>query len=90
MLYVVAYDIGDDKRRTRVADELENWGRRVQFSVWECDLEAKQADELIERLRREMRTGDSLRMYCLCATCLEKSVIIGEGGFQTDAGFYQI
>jgi CRISPR-associated endonuclease Cas2 len=38
MLFLVAYDIPDDGTRTEVANELENWGTRVQYSVFECDL----------------------------------------------------
>jgi len=33
-LYVIAYDIPDDKRRTRVAETLEGYGERLQYSVF--------------------------------------------------------
>jgi len=38
-LIVVAYDIIDDKRRNRVAKTMEDYGTRVQYSVFECVLE---------------------------------------------------
>lgn len=42
MLYVVSYDIPDDKRRTRVHSALTGFGTWVQFSVFECFLDRKQ------------------------------------------------
>lgn len=35
-LYVISYDIADDARRTDVADALLSYGRRIQYSVFEC------------------------------------------------------
>ena len=36
--YLIAYDISDDKRRTRVFDTLKDYGDHVQFSVFLCAL----------------------------------------------------
>ncbi len=36
--YVVAYDIADDRRRSKVVKVLEAIGHRVNFSVFECML----------------------------------------------------
>ena len=41
LLYVVTYDIPSNKRRKKVSDLLEGYGRRVQYSVFECLLSAK-------------------------------------------------
>ena len=32
MIYIIAYDIADNKRRLRVAKTLESWGYRIQES----------------------------------------------------------
>jgi len=32
--YLIAYDIADDRRRTRVAQALASYGDRIQFSVF--------------------------------------------------------
>lgn len=37
-LYVISYDIADDNRRSDVADALLSYGRRIQYSVFECTL----------------------------------------------------
>jgi len=34
----VAYDVPDDRRRTRLAKVLENFGDRIQFSVFVVDV----------------------------------------------------
>jgi CRISPR-associated protein Cas2 len=35
--YLIAYDISDDIRRTKVAKKLESYGDRVQYSVFIVD-----------------------------------------------------
>ncbi len=44
--YLVAYDIRDDKRLRNVASCVEGYGTRVQYSVFVCDLSAREAVEL--------------------------------------------
>ncbi len=49
--------------------ELENFGKRVQYSVFECLLDARQLERLRTRLLRRIETSeDSLRIYSLCRT----------------------
>jgi hypothetical protein len=38
MLHLVAYDISDPKRLSRVARVCKDYGIRVEYSVFECDL----------------------------------------------------
>jgi CRISPR-associated protein Cas2 len=44
--YIVSYDISDDKRRTRVFDQLEGRGDHAQFSVFFCQLNPRELAEL--------------------------------------------
>jgi CRISPR-associated endonuclease Cas2 len=37
-LYIATYDISCDRERAKVADVLEGFGVRAQFSVFECRL----------------------------------------------------
>lgn len=50
-LWVVCYDITDDKRRTKVHKLLRGFGDHVQFSVFRCVLSALQQAKLIDRLQ---------------------------------------
>jgi len=45
--YLVCYDIADEKRLRRVARVLKEYGRRLQYSVFECLL----GDTALERLK---------------------------------------
>jgi len=47
---LVSYDISDDKRRTRVAEALLGWGRRLQYSVYECVVSDRQLVSLVVEL----------------------------------------
>ncbi|NET73704.1 MAG: CRISPR-associated endonuclease Cas2 [Sphaerospermopsis sp. SIO1G2] len=68
MRVIVSYDITNDKRRRKVCKTLEGYGYRVQYSVFECDLNRKQIKELKDRLRPYVRGRemDSVRFYPFC------------------------
>lgn len=74
MYVVVSYDIRSDKRRTKVHDMLQNYGYRVQFSVFECDVKKQEFAELQARLEEliDPEADDSVRYYELCASCQRK------------------
>ena len=71
--YVIAYDISDNHRRSRLAKRLEQIGDRVQDSVFECELTITQ----LAHLKRDLEPlcklpEDNLRLYRLCNTCLNQ------------------
>lgn len=79
LFYVVTYDISSDKRRKRVSDLLEGYGRRVQYSVFECILNTQKFNELRLRLQKCIKNGeDSVRFYPLSRHTLGQVVIWGE------------
>ncbi len=79
MRYVISYDVVDDRRRERVARTLDDYGDRVQRSVFEAELDQRHLSLLVERLRREMNTDeDNIVIYPLCATCVGKSLRLGQ------------
>jgi CRISPR-associated protein Cas2 len=78
LLYVVTYDIPSNKRRKKVADLLEGYGRRVQYSVFECLLSPKKYAELQRRLHPRVNLEeDSLRFYPLSGHTLNQVEIWG-------------
>ncbi|MDF2369292.1 MAG: CRISPR-associated endonuclease Cas2 [Rhizobiaceae bacterium] len=70
---VLSYDISRAATRRRVAKRLEETLCRVQMSVFEGRLKAFAANRLFEETEALIDPGDSLRMYVLTATGLEKS-----------------
>ncbi len=79
--YVVVYDIPDDRRRNQVARTLEGYGERVQYSVFECLLTARQFENLWQALGKRIQAEeDSIRAYVLCDLCAGRTQILGRPG----------
>ncbi len=80
MLIVVSYDVPNDRRRTRLAHMLKDFGQRVQYSVFECRLDAEALDRLRQRIEKITNPlEDSVRIYRLCLECEQKMEIQGLG-----------
>jgi CRISPR-associated protein Cas2 len=76
--YVIAYDIPEDKRRTRVHNVLRGFGRWTQYSLFEAWLTKKQMLILQQRLARHLKASeDSVRFYSLCTSCVSKTETVG-------------
>lgn len=83
MMMLVSYDVARDengaKRLRHVAKILENYGQRVQYSVFECLVEPGQWVELKNKLLKEINPDfDSLRFYSLGANWQRKVEHIGQ------------
>jgi len=71
MLVVICYDVSTiepegARRLRRVAKACKNYGQRVQFSVFECEIDPAQWTALRQRLIDEIDPEvDSLRFYFL-------------------------
>jgi CRISPR-associated protein Cas2 len=73
MFILISYDIPDNKRRTKIAKILEDYGDRVQYSVFECELTAKHLSKLSKELKAVLdEAEDSIRLYRLCSDCVKK------------------
>ncbi|MBK8809439.1 MAG: CRISPR-associated endonuclease Cas2 [Acidobacteria bacterium] len=90
MFLVIAYDISDDKRRLRISRELDRWGNRTQFSVFECDLDERDEAAMTENLRALLVENDALRIYKLCEACLDRCLVIGGKPPAEDQAFYEV
>ena len=71
MMVLVSYDIstceeGGDKRLRRLARACQDYGQRVQYSVFEIEVDPAQWAALKQRLQDEIdQEQDSLRFYYL-------------------------
>lgn len=71
MMVLITYDVSTEtpegrRRLRRVARACEDYGQRVQFSVFECDLDPARWTALRARLIGEIDPAlDSLRFYML-------------------------
>jgi CRISPR-associated protein Cas2 len=60
---VISYDISDDVIRKKVANILLDHGVRVQYSMFECLVDAKTLDKLIVMLSPFIEGSDSIQVY---------------------------
>lgn len=72
MMVLVSYDVAQDengaKRLRRIAKTCQNYGQRVQYSVFECLVDPGQWSELRNKLLKQYNPKfDSLRFYFLGA-----------------------
>ena len=73
MMVLITYDVstetnGGKRRLRRVARACRDFGQRVQYSVFECEVEPAQWVALRARLLKEIDAScDSLRFYQLGA-----------------------
>lgn len=89
MLVLVVYDIPDDRRRTRLATLLEGYGRRVQYSVFECFLNLKEMQKLHQKLERYVKPEeDNVRLYWITEDALGKMLTIGSHPPEKPPDFY--
>lgn len=91
MQLVVCYDIPDTKRRTRLHKTLKGFGQPAQYSVFECDLSARQVQRLIKAIRGVIETGtDNVRVYQVCRACAGRVEVFGGKSLEETAGVYVI
>ena len=77
-LYVIAYDIPDDKRRTQVHKALKGFGQWTEFSLFECFLTKKELLQMRAKLNEHLHAGeDRVRIYLICENCLPKIETVG-------------
>jgi CRISPR-associated protein Cas2 len=89
MFWVACYDIPDDRRRTRVAKLMEGYGRRVQYSVFECDLSPARLQRLEAELKRLIDDReDDVRLYPLNEGDVQNIRLLGLAQLQRSSPFY--
>lgn len=85
-MFIISYDIVKNKNRVKIAKILEDYGFRVQYSVFECDLIKDELSKVIAMINNRIDIDkDSIKIYFLCKDCQNKILSIGklkERGFQ--------
>ena len=83
MMVLVAYDVetesqGGQRRLRRIAKACQDFGQRVQFSVFECVVDPAQWATLRSKLIAEMDPArDSLRFYFMGANLRRRVEHVG-------------
>lgn len=80
MLTAISYDIPDNRRRLKLAKLLLSYGKRVQKSVFEMQIDEKEFSGLIHQIERIIREDrDSVRIYRLSGQAARSSLWLGRG-----------
>lgn len=75
MFYVVAYDISDDKCRSRVVKVVEKFGVRINYSVYECLFTPAQFEHVKRKIEKLINAKEDLVIYYpICLNCFSKIV----------------
>ena len=79
MIYLIAYDIVEDHIRNKVSKYLAGWGRRVQKSLFECDLEREELDRIVSYIQEMIDPSeDCCSVYKICAECISYKTVYGK------------
>ena len=91
MMFVVCYDISEDRTRDRLATKLLDLGSRIQESVYEACLDEEGFGRMIERIGKvPLADTDRVRIYQVCQKCAESVQIYGPGELTRDPEFYLV
>lgn len=80
-MFIVSYDIESDRTRTKFSKFLKQYGRRLQYSVYEI----KNSQRILENIKSEVEhkykktftNNDSVIIYGICSGCEKKIIRIG-------------
>lgn len=80
-MFIVSYDIENDRIRTKFSKFLKQYGRRIQYSVFEIKNSKRILDniksEIDLRYKKIFSNNDSVIIYGICDSCRNKIVRIG-------------
>ncbi len=87
--YIICFDVADRKRLRQVAIQLENFGQRVQYSVFECHLNANDLETLQQRIANIITPEeDHVRYYSLCNKDTPKILLDGRGALTPNRDYH--
>jgi CRISPR-associated protein Cas2 len=80
-MYIVSYDIENDKLRNKISNLLCNYGIRQQYSVFECLIDKKDYEKMysdLENLFKDSSENDSIRIYKIYSPYDENIKVFGK------------
>ena len=77
--HLISYDVRHPKRLRKVAQKLESYGNRVQYSVFRCRLDRQTLEKLHWELNQILEDEDDLLVIPLCPCCAGRVPIHSTG-----------
>lgn len=79
MTFLISYDVTSDKKRNKLSKYLEELGVRLQFSVFECNININKLKSIKSKIEEIINMNkDSVLIYQLCGSCSGKKIQIGK------------
>ncbi len=77
--FIVSYDISDPLRLARIGKAMKDYGQRVLKSVFECQLDDVEYNNMKRNMKQLMELEtDSVRYYFICEKCFKLNESIGK------------
>ena len=80
-MIIVAYDIESDKKRNKFSKFLKQYGRRVQFSIFEVKNSQRILTNILNEVKykqgKQFCGTDSVLIFSLCEGCKKKIMRYG-------------
>ena len=90
-MVIIVYDIPDDKRRTKLSNFLEGYGRRVQWSVFESFISLDEMRQLHQKVKKlVLPAEDNVRFYWISDEGMASALTIGSEKPAAPPSFYII
>ena len=77
-MYLIAYDISNDKIRGKIAKYLEKRGIRIQKSVFALEVSKRKIQYIMKDLESLQKNDGVIHLFSVCKTCLNKSKVLGK------------
>ena len=89
MKYLVAYDLADDHRRSKLVNILLDYAARIQESVFFADIDEGLYGELKEKVRKAIEMeADVVHLFPICEACLKRKEVYGKGEVPENRDWY--
>lgn len=89
MIVLVAYDVSDDRDRSRLGMLLSHSGVRLQRSLFECDLNGQGIDYVLEKGRSLLALNrDVMHLFPQCEDCRKGRRSIGQAPGDLDEDYW--
>jgi len=77
MTHIIAYDIEDNKIRTKLAHYLETKGIRLQKSVFAVKIEQNVFEKFLDQILKITKKKGKVMVFRLCAGCEKNAIQFG-------------
>lgn len=86
---LICYDISRDGTRARVAGYLQQWGDRIQRSVFICSMDGDDVKEVTRRLSTMINPDtDAVHVMPVCGTCWSRTTTLGQADVEPERPYW--